>query len=90
MSSCSIVKRIFFSERIITMKKTYKIEVDCANCAAKMEEAAKNTAGVADAVVSFMTQKMKVEFENDADVQSVMTQVVKNCKRVEDDCEIFI
>ena len=72
------------------MKKTYKIEVDCENCAAKMEEAAKNTAGVADAVVSFMTQKMKVEFENDADVQSVMTQVVKNCKRVEDDCEIFI
>ncbi len=72
------------------MKKTYKIEVDCANCAAKIEEAAKNTAGVADAVVSFMTQKMKVEFENDADVQSVMTQVVKNCKRVEDDCEIFI
>lgn len=72
------------------MKKTYKIEVDCANCAAKMEQAAKNTAGVADAVVSFMTQKMKVEFENDADVQSVMTQVVKNCKRVEDDCEIFI
>ncbi|MDE5974335.1 MAG: cation transporter [Eubacterium sp.] len=72
------------------MKKTYKIEVDCANCAAKMEEAAKNTAGVANAVVSFMTQKMKVEFENNADVQSVMTQVVKNCKRVEDDCEIFI
>ncbi len=90
MNSCSIVKEIFFSERIITMKKTYKIEVDCANCAAKMEEAAKNTAGVADAVVSFMTQKMKVEFENDADVQSVMTQVVKNCKRVEDDCEICI
>lgn len=72
------------------MKKTYKIEVDCASCAAKMEEAAKNTVGVADAVVSFMTQKMKVEFENGADVQSVMTQVVKNCKRVEDDCEIFI
>lgn len=72
------------------MKKTYRIEVDCANCAAKMEEAAKNTPGVSDAVVSFMTQKMKVEFENDADVQSVMTQVVKNCKRVEDDCEVFI
>lgn len=77
-------------ERIILMKKTYRIEVDCANCAAKMEEAAKNTPGVSDAVVSFMTQKMKVEFENDADVQSVMTQVVKNCKRVEDDCEVFI
>ncbi len=72
------------------MKKTYKIEVDCASCAAKMEEAAKNTVGVSDAVVSFMTQKMKVEFENGTDVQSVMTQVVKNCKRVEDDCEIFI
>lgn len=72
------------------MKKTYRIEVDCASCAAKMEEAANNTVGVADAVVSFMTQKMKVEFENGTDVQSVMTQVVKNCKRVEDDCEIFI
>lgn len=72
------------------MKKTYKIEVDCANCAAKMEEAAKNTSGVADAVVSFMTQKMKVAFEDGADIKSVMTQVVKNCKKVEDDCEIFI
>lgn len=72
------------------MKKTYKIEVDCANCAAKMEQAAKTTAGVADAVVSFMTQKMKVEFDEGADVQSVMKQVIKNCKRVEDDCEIYI
>ena len=72
------------------MKKTYRIEVDCANCAAKMEEAAKNTSGVCDAVVSFMTQKMKVEFDADADVKSVMTQVLKNCKKVEDDCEIFI
>lgn len=72
------------------MKKTYKIEVDCANCAAKMEDAVKNTAGVADAVVSFMTQKMKIEFENDADVNAVMKAVVKNCKKVEDDCEIFI
>ncbi len=72
------------------MKKTYKIEVDCANCAAKMEEAAKNTAGVADAVVSFMTQKMKVEFDSGADADTVMKQVVKNCKKVEDDCEIFI
>lgn len=72
------------------MKKTYKIEVDCANCAAKMEEAAKNTAGVANAVVSFMTQKMKIEFAEGADVQTVMTQVVKNCKKVEDNCEIFI
>lgn len=72
------------------MKKTYNIEVDCANCAAKMEEAAKNTAGVADAVVSFMTQKMRVAFDEGADVNAVMKQVTKNCKRVEDDCEIYI
>lgn len=72
------------------MKKTYKIEVDCANCAAKMEEAAKKTTGVADATVSFMTQKMKVAFDEGADVSSVMQQVIKNCKKVEDDCEIFI
>ena len=52
------------------MKKTYKIDVDCANCAAKMEEAAKNTAGVKDA--------------------TVMPDVLKNCKKVEDDCEIFL
>ncbi len=71
------------------MKKTYKIEVDCANCANKMEEAAKNTAGVKDAVVNFMTLKMSVEFEEGADVKAVMEEVVKNCKIVEDDCEIF-
>lgn len=71
------------------MKKTYKIEVDCANCAAKMEEAAKKTAGVADATVSFMTQKMKVEFEEGADVSAVMQQVLKSCRKVEDDCEIY-
>ena len=45
------------------MKKTYKIDVDCANCANKMEDAAKKTAGVKDATDSFMTQKMKVEFD---------------------------
>ncbi len=72
------------------MKKTYKIEVDCANCANKMEEAAKNTAGVKDAVVNFMALKMIVEFEDGADVSDVMNNVVKNCKKVEDDCEIFI
>ena len=72
------------------MKKTYKIEVDCANCAAKMEEAAKKTPGVKDAVVNFMALKMKVEFEDGADVDTVMQQVVKNCKVVEDDCEIFL
>lgn len=71
------------------MKKTYKIEVDCANCALKMEEAAKKTEGVADAVVSFMTQKMRVEFTEGADEKQVMAAVLKACKKVEDDCEIF-
>lgn len=71
------------------MKKTYKIEVDCANCANKMEEAAKRTQGVKDAVVNFMTLKMSVEFEEGYDVKEVMKDVLKNCKKVEDDCEIF-
>ena len=68
-----------------TMKKTYKIEVDCANCANKMEEAAKKTAGVKTATVNFMTQKMIVEFEEEQDVKAVMKDVLKNCKKVEDD-----
>ena len=72
------------------MKKTYKIDVDCANCANKMEDAAKKTMGVKDAVVNFMTLKMSVEFEEGSDPQTVMREVLKNCKKVEDDCEIFI
>jgi len=72
------------------MKKTYKIDVDCANCANKMEDAAKNTEGVKDAVVNFMTLKMKVEFEEGADASAVMEQVRKNCQKVESDCEIFL
>ncbi|MBO6112403.1 MAG: cation transporter [Lachnospiraceae bacterium] len=72
------------------MKKSYKIDVDCANCAEKMENAAKNTAGVKDATVSFMTLKMKVEFEDGADVDEVMKNVRDNCKKVEEDCEVFI
>lgn len=71
------------------MKKIYMIDVDCANCANKMEQAAKETAGVKDAVVNFMALKMTVEFEDGADVKAVMKDVLKNCKRVEDDCEIF-
>ncbi len=71
------------------MKKTYKIEVDCANCAAKMEEAAKNTEGVKDASVNFMMLKMKVEFEEGADVEATMEKVLVNCKKVESDCQIF-
>ena len=72
------------------MKKTYKIAVDCANCANKMEQAAKNTDGVKDATVNFMMLKMIVEFEEGADPKKVMKDVQKNCKVVEDDCEIFL
>ena len=72
------------------MKKTHKIDVDCANCANKMEEAAKNTAGVKDATVNFMMLKMIVEFEDGQDPKAVMKDVLKNCKKVEDDCEIYL
>ena len=77
-------------KEITTMKKSYKIEVDCANCANKMEEAAKNTAGVKDASVNFMMLKMNVEFEEGQNPKEVMKEVLKNCKKVEDDCEIFL
>lgn len=71
------------------MKKTYKIEVDCANCANKMELAAKKTEGVKDASINFMTLKMKVEFMDNVDEKDVMKNVRDNCKKVESDCEIF-
>ena len=67
-----------------TMKKTYKIDVDCANCANKMEE------GVKDATVNFMMLKMIVEFEDGQDPKAVMKDVLANCKKVEDDCEIYL
>ena len=70
------------------MKKTYAIEVDCANCANLMEEAAGKTEGVTSAVVNFMTQKMTVEFAEGADPKKVMKDVLKACKKVEPDCEI--
>lgn len=72
------------------MKKTYKIDVDCANCANMMQEASKKVAGVKDCVVNFMTLKMNVEFEEGADVATVMDAVVKACKKVEPDCEVFV
>lgn len=72
------------------MKKTYKIEVDCANCANKMEEAAQKTAGVRGATVNFMTQKMVVEFDEGQEPKAVMQQVLATCKKVEPDCEIFL
>ena len=70
------------------MKKTYKIEVDCANYANLMEEAARKTAGVAGATVNFMTQKMIVEFEEGQEPGQVMQTVLKACKKVEPDCGI--
>lgn len=70
------------------MKKTYRIEVDCANCANLMEDAARKTAGVAAATVNFMTQKMSVEFEEGQDAKEVMKAVLKACRKVEPDCEI--
>lgn len=72
------------------MKKTYKIDVDCAACADKMEVAAQKTEGVKEVTVNFMTLKMKVEFEDGADPAEVMKNVRANCKKVEDDCEVYI
>ena len=64
------------------MKKTYKIDVDCPNCANKMEEAAKKTTGVKNATVNFMALKMIVEFEEGTDTNTVMNEVLKNRKRI--------
>ena len=72
------------------MKKSYKIDVDCANCANKMEAAAQKTEGVKNASVNFMMLKMNVEFEDGADPRAVMENVRKNCWRVEADCEVYL
>ena len=87
MNSCS---NVVLSKGAPAMKKSYKIEVDCANCARKMEEAANATPGVKEAVVNFMLLKMNVTFEDSADPKAVMKDVLANCKRVEDDCEIYL
>mgnify|MGYP003210611820 FL=1 len=89
MNNCSYIQ-IKTGKEVFIMKKTYKIDVDCANCANKMEQAAKNTDGVKDATVNFMMLKMIVEFEEGADPKKVMKEVQKNCKVVEDDCEIYL
>ena len=70
------------------MKKTYQIEVDCAACALKMEEAAQKTEGVTSASVNFMTQKMAVEFAEGAEEKTTMKAVLKACRKVEPDCDI--
>ena len=70
------------------MKKVYKIEVDCANCANLMEQATRKLDGVASATVNFMTQKITVEFQDGADPKAVMQNVLKACRKIEPDCEI--
>ena len=72
------------------MKKTYAIEVDCANCANLIEDAARKTEGVANATVNFMTKKMIVEFAEGSEPKSVMQNVLKACKKVEPDCDIAL
>ncbi len=72
------------------MKKTYQIDVDCANCANLMEETASKTEGVKHCTVSFMTLKMKVEFQDGVNASEVMERVRENCRKVEPDCEIYL
>ena len=72
------------------MKKSYKIDVDCANCAAKIEEAAKKVEGVKNAAVNFMLLKMNVEFDDGAEPAAVMENVLAACKKADSDCEIFL
>ena len=70
------------------MKKVFKlVDLDCANCAQKMEAAINKLPGVTAATVSFMTQKLTIEAD---DVDAVMKDVVKCCKKVEPDCEIVL
>ena len=71
------------------MKKTYRIEVDCANCANLMEDATRKTDGVKNATINFMTQKMIIEFEEGRECVEVMNNVLKACRKVESDCEIY-
>ena len=80
---------IFAKTKETDMKKVFKIEVDCANCANLVEEAAKKVPGVKDASVVFMTQKMKLDIEDDADADAVVAAVLKAAKKVEPDFEIL-
>ena len=71
------------------MNKTFKIEVDCANCANLIEEAVQKVQGIKGVNISFMTQKMKIAFEDNTDIDAVMTDVLKTAKRIEPDFEIL-
>lgn len=72
------------------MKKTYKlVDLDCANCAAKMEAAIQKIEGVNEATVSFMQQKLVIDAEDES-FDKIMKEVVKACRKVEPDCEIVM
>ena len=71
------------------MKKKFKIYVDCAACAQKMEDAAKKVTGVKEVKINFMTQKMTVEADDDM-FDDVLDNIIKACKKVEPDCEFYI
>ncbi len=72
------------------MKQSYKIEVDCANCANLIEVEASKIKGVKSVSVNFITQKMEIEFLDDVDSKKVMKEIIKNCKKIEPDCEIYL
>lgn len=71
------------------MKKSYKIEVDCANCANLVEQAIKKIDGIEDANISFMTQKMKLTFAEGADTEAVLEEILRVAKKIEPDFEIL-
>lgn len=89
MNSCSYIEEMNCCFRRYYYEKTYAIDVDCANCANKMEIAANNVDGVANATVNFMMLKMIVDFEEGAEEKKVMKQVLKACRKIEDDCDII-
>ena len=72
------------------MKKNYKIEVDCANCANRMEEVVKNFKGVKNAAVNFMTQKMTIDFDEEVDNKKLIHEIREECQKIDDDCDIII
>lgn len=74
----------------MSMKKNFKFNADCANCANEMEAVANDTEGVKKAVVNFMTLKMTVEFEDGQDYKAVMENVRERCRKIDDECEIFL
>lgn len=71
------------------MSKSFKIEVDCANCANLVEDAIKKISGVKDASISFMTQRMKIAFDDDADKEAVMAAVIKTARKIEPDFRVL-